>query len=191
MLVPSALVGDYPTVKKKLDHAVSQFTQNAGWTDALNDKGLMDTRHAAGLILLNGPSPLLNHDPHIHAYLPLSLLTNAFAGGRLSRNREIEIFRESLTADAGVLGLLAPANIVWVYDPKRHKPFLEAVCRSWSTFEAEGNRFSVGSASGSMLWSISSNLKFVLARRGLEASVLNGPLPRGGIFRLVSGLEFP
>lgn len=191
MLIPAAIVGDYATAKREVKKAVSRFRQGSGWNEALTFDGTVDTRDVPGLILLDGPNPLLGRDQHIHAYLPLSLLTAAFASRRIPREQGDLVYQESLAAVDGIVGLLAPANQAWVYPPDRHKPFLNAVSAAWPTLEAEGERFSVGMATGSPLWSLPSNLKFVLARRGVDVPVLNSPLPARGIDALISGLQFP
>lgn len=191
MLIPAALVGDYATAKRMVTRTISQFRQGSGWNSALAQAGTIDTRSTTGLILLDGPNPLLSRDQHIHAYLPLSLLTGAFASRRIPRDQGKEAFQESLTTEAGILGLLAPTNQVWVYPPERHKPFLDAVLTMWPTLEGEGDRYSVGMATGSPLWDLPTNLKFVLARRGVKIPVLNGPLPLRGLDGLITGLHFP
>lgn len=191
MIIPAALVGDYATAKREVKKAVSRFRQGSGWNESFALGGTVDTRDAPGLILLDGPNPLLGRDQHIHAYLPLAMLTAAFASRRIPREQGDVVFRESLDSGNGILGLLATANQVWVYPPDRHKPFLDAVSASWHMLEEEGERYSVGMATGASLWSLPSNLKFVLARRGVDVPVLNSPLPARGIDGLISGIQFP
>lgn len=189
MLIPAVVSGDYATAAREVRKSVTRFRSGSGWNDALGRSGTLSTKDITGLILLNGPNPLLGKDQHIHAYLPLSQLTRAFASGRIRRTRGEEVFQESLTTAAGILGLLAPANQVWVYAPERHELFLNAVRSMWRELAGEGDRYSMGMATGSSLWSLPTNLKFVLARRAIDVPVLNSPLPPGGIDALITGLN--
>lgn len=186
MLIPAALYGTYATAQREVRTVLARVRQGATWHDALAEAGTLDTAGLPGLVLLNGPNPLLGNDDHIHAFLPLTQLSRAISRGRLPAQSEEEVFQESLTTPDGVLGLLAPANQMWVYPAERHEPFLDAVRRFWPDLEREGARYSVGMATGAMLWDVQTNLKFVLARRGIDISVLNGPQPVGGIDTLIA-----
>ena len=87
---------------------------------------MSDTDKEPGLIVLNGPSPLLGGIPHFHCYLPLTMISEAISQKRLLPDIEGEIFEASLQTAWGVLGFLSPANLMWVYPQERHRPLLQA-----------------------------------------------------------------
>jgi hypothetical protein len=147
---------------------------------------LIDTARYSGLLVLSGPSPLLGGHLHFHCFLPLFVLQKTIDEGRLSTDIEQGIFQASLRTAWGTLGLLSPANRSWVYPKQRHLPLLRAAFQFWETLDAEGERYTVGSASGQSLWSIGSNLKYILANLGVPVSGLNAPLPEEGPASLIS-----
>jgi len=142
---------------------------------------VVQTADRTGLLVLNGPSPLLRSAQHFYCYLSLFAIKRGLTEGRLRKELESEIFEVSLDTAWGLVGLLSPPNIMWVYPPERHWPMMNSAVRFWAELEGEGARYSVGSPHGQQLWSLHTNLKYVLAHLGVPAEVLNRPLPPGGL----------
>ena len=174
MQVPRIIYGTYREVNAQLRNEVIRLRRAQDWND------LVDTAILPGLEILNGPSPLLDGDPHFHCFLPLTIFLERIDTARLPSEVEQEIFEASLRTAWGTLGLLSPANRIWVFPQERHLPLLRAAYHFWETLDAEGARYTVGSATGAPLWSIGSNLKYVMANHGVPSSVLNAPLPERG-----------
>jgi hypothetical protein len=85
----------------------------------------------------------------------------------------------------GVLGLMSHDNGPWVWPRERHQPFLAAVLRFWDEFDAVGPRYYfTGRTEG--LWTMPTNLRYVLANMGVPIETLNAPLPPGGPAALLS-----
>jgi len=187
MEMPALIYGRYAEVGTRLRRAVTRLVRGETWAATLGVADTVDTKKADGLLVLNGPSPLLGGSPHFQCYLPLVMVSDAMHRGRLPREREEELFRDSLETYWGVLGLLSPANVLWVHSPERHFPLLRAVESIWEVLDNQGDRYSVGSTVGQRLWSMHSNLKYVLANHGIPTAVLNAPLPSGGLAALLPG----
>jgi len=109
--------------------------------EVLDAASLVETDTREGLIVLDGPAPLLRDGAHFHAYLPWVIIDEAVGAGKLKETIEEDVFRASLEDHWGVLGLLAHRNQLWVFAPSRHRPFLKAASRSWSHLEAAGPRY--------------------------------------------------
>jgi hypothetical protein len=184
--VPHIIYGTYKEVNSHLRKRVPRLKREEDWNGLMEAEGHIDTANVPGLLMLSRPNPLLGGDPHFHCYLPHFILLEMIDGGRSPPDSEQEIFEASLRTSWGTLGVLSPANRIWVYPKHRHDPLLRATFRFWETLDAEGERYTVGSATGQRLWSIGSNLKYVMANLGVPTSVLNTPLPEGGPASLVS-----
>jgi hypothetical protein len=184
--IPRIIYGPYREVNTRLRKRLPRLKRAEDWNDVMEAGDRVDTASFPGLLVLSPPDPLLSSDTHFHCFLPLFILLEAIDTGRLPLDLEQEIFEASLRTLLGVLGLLSPANRIWVYPRHRHVPLLRAAFRFWETLDAEGERYTVGSATGQRLWSIGSNLKYVMANLGVPTLVLNTPLPEGGPASLVS-----
>ena len=185
MDIPSSLYGRYSEVKPRMRKIVMALKRGVDWNTAVGVANMCDTDNVLGLIILNGPSPLLGGTPHFHCYLPLTMISEAISHKRLLPDIEDKIFEASLETAWGVLGLLSPANLMWVYPQERHRPLLGASLRFWDVLDAEGERYTVGLNEGKRLWSIHSNLKYVLANMGVPSHILNSPLPPQGLVSLI------
>jgi len=105
--------------------------------------------------------------------------------GKLPLEIEEQVFTASLQTPWGLLGLLSQTNVIWVYPQQRYQPFLQASILFWDILYQEGNRYSNGSNNGENLWTIHTNLKYVLANLGVSQERLNQPLPSGGLKALL------
>ena len=188
MEIPSLFYGRYAEVNARCRDLVRRLRRGVAWTEAV-DGPLLDTRDRPGLLVLNGPSPLIDDAAHFQCYQPYFRVRDAVGQGRLSADVEAAVFAASLETPWGLLGLLAPANVIWVHLPERYRPLLQAGLRYWSVLDAEGSRYSVGMAEGQPLWSIPNNLKHVLANLGVPIARLQSPLPPGGLAELVGRVD--
>lgn len=180
MQVPRIMHGIYSDVQSALGAQISRVRSARDWEDLLLADGLVDTADLPGLHVLNPPGPMLEADPHFHIFLALTILLEKVDTRRLPPDIEQEIFDASLQTSWGTLGLLAPANRILLLPPERYRPLLRAAYGFWLTLDTEGPRYTVGSVTGTPLWSIGTNLKYVMANLGVRASVLSSPLPPAG-----------
>jgi len=186
MKIPSLLFGRFSSVRSRCRKVLRAVAAGATWNDAISVDGMADTQLVPGLLVLHGPSPLLGGEPHYHCYLPWSLLGDEKLRSSLPAISEDHVFDASLEIDWGTLGLLGQRNVMWIVPPARHRPFLEAVLRHWPTLYGEGVRYTAGSTAGQDLWSVHTNLKYVLANHGVALETLSAPLPPGGLAEVLT-----
>ena len=185
LALPASIHGRTADVKRRLSRTIGPLTGGVSIGDALDARDLLAVDDHPGLIVLDGPSPLLAGSPHFHAYLPWSIVEEAAGADRVGADVVERVFAESLETSWGTLGLLAQKNVMWVFPAHRHEPFLASVARDWPELDSAGARYTVGSTDGDWLWTINQNLKFVLANHGVDAATLSLPLRRDQILRLV------
>lgn len=183
--IPVALAGKSDEVTRRLRPRIKAFLKGEPWSPLDVDESV-DAQSVGGLLVLSGPAPLLTGDPHIQAYLPLSLLTKAVAKEQVSPAREDEAVGASLESAWGLLGVLSPPNLMLALPPGRHRPIFDAAVRFWDELDGVGARYTVGLPQGARLWNLPTNLRYVLARLGVPEARLTEPLPPGGLRALVS-----
>lgn len=188
MRLPTILYGRYSDAASAARKAVTKVARGASWLEAFGPE-TVDSESLAGLFLLAGPNPLLGGQPHFQLFLPHLAIANAMDRGKILPQMEEQIFAQSLEAAWSLLGLMSQPNIMWVYKKQRYKPFLQSTQRFWGILEAVGPRYSVGMASGQLLWSLPSNLKYVLANSGIGNADLVSPLSEAGIDGFIEQLR--
>jgi hypothetical protein len=125
---------------------------------------------------LHGPSPILGGDAHYQLYLPLTEIFRAVTARKLATEDTEGIFQQALSANWGVLSLVAITNSIWTYPQQRHLPFLEALIPFWDDFVNEGARYTAGSNVGAEFWTHADTVKGILVRRGIPLEALKrGP----------------
>lgn len=183
MQIPRLLCGSAKSVATVCRRHVTQFLRGSPWIDA--DVELVSDRDAPGLILLNGSSPLLGGEEHVHAYAPFWELAKVIDSGRATLVVATRAFDEALEQPWSILGLLSQMNYRWFDEPSRADRFFAAMVRHWDTLDAVGARYTMGSRTGERLWALPHLLKYVLANRGVSQTDLDGPLPSGGLGALM------
>ncbi len=176
--IPSLLHGPVREVRPAASRAVKAFVAGQPWQEAFGAERT-PVEALDGLVILDGPSPLLP-GVHIQLFLPFKLLVEAIVADRVAPERQEAVFTESLAEPWSTLGLLSPAARLLVLPPQRRRPVLDAAIRDWPAFEALGPRFTTGLAEGSTLWWAHSNLPYLLSEEGVPKMALAGPLPAGG-----------
>ena len=187
MRVPAFLHGKYADVKKACRKKARAIWRGAP-LDGIEDGPWLDTQTTDGLLVIEGPSPLVGGGAHFHLFgveIALSDLCPSFPE-RL--RMEQDWLSWSLKEPWRFLGILGQGNTTAIErNPLLWNPFLRAAVQFWPVFEADGTRYSMGSSHGKALWQLPTNLRFVLARRGV--STRNLPtLPAGGLADLVMPL---
>jgi hypothetical protein len=171
MRIPGLLYGPYKEVDRRSRRAGRLLARGASLADVTGHDAV-STGEAPGLIVMNGPSPLLGTDPQFHIYLLLLRLEGSLRDVSNRSQIEEQIFRESLQDPWATLGLVSFANQGWLYPSHRHRPFLEAVIRDYSDFASLDGRYSIGSTTGASLWDVPNNIKYVLANLAVETDSL-------------------
>ncbi len=187
MLIPRLLYGRYSEVKARSAKVVTALARGRSWEEAFGTTDLVDTATTPGLVVVDGPSPLVGGAPHFNCYVPWKQLPEAIWKGRIAKEQEEQLFERSLAAPWSLLGLFGQHP--WIWPEHRRRPFLHAALAAWNEIASVGPRFSDGSNDGSDLWSVANTIKFVLANMGLSNDTLRAPLPPGGLAALVAIAE--
>src|SRR5947209_5462341 len=119
MYLPSLLYGLYSEATARCRSLAPRLSRGEAWDEAVGAPRL-DTANREGLLVLDGPSPLLRSSSHFHCYLPLAHVAEAISKGRIIPSVEQAVFEASLHTGWGLLGLISPANVMWLYRRERH-----------------------------------------------------------------------
>lgn len=105
MQLPTSLCGTAKTVAAAWRKRVTQLKRGGPWLVPADE--LIADRDAPGLVAVDGPSPLLGGEPHVHAYAPFRELGRALDDHRLDVDTAARAFDEALAHGWSLLGLLS------------------------------------------------------------------------------------
>ena len=182
--IPSIVWGAFPEVRRGVARAVRQFASGRSWDEAMAGSTVFPEANP-GLIVLNGPAPLLRGEPHFYIFLPLALVLEETRKGKMEESRKHQAVLESLLTPWGLLGVIAPANQMIVYPAELHMPILQAAVKFWDALDAVGPKYTVGLREGAKLWDVTTNLHYVLGQVGVDNEQLREELPPGGLAEIV------
>ena len=183
MLVPSFFHGRFREVKAACGKKITQLKRGADWLDLAGD--LVDTRQLPGLLVLNGPSPLLGGGEHFHFFAMGQALDNAIPR-RLPMDTMVTLFEPMIHTIWGFASILSQWGRSFLYPPGHQQRYLHLAVRWWDELDAEGPRYSRGDDEGRALWDVPTNIQFCLAREGCPMELLRQPLPPGGLAEMVA-----
>src|SRR5262245_65076368 len=112
MQVPRLLCGRSKPVASVWRKQIAKLARGEPWIDRSAE--LIAASDAPGLVMLNGPSPLLGGEDHVHAYAPLWELGKAFDAAGLELDAVNRALDASLDEPWAILGLLSQANYRWL-----------------------------------------------------------------------------
>jgi hypothetical protein len=197
MQLPALFYGLYRDVKPRTARIVNRISKGADWMALVEAEGFLDTATTPGVIVLDGPSPLLGGQPHFQAWLLWAQYRDNRAREWMSGRAELHdrddeeeaMFQKSLTKPWSTLGLVGGRNKDWLFRENRHRPYLRAVRQYWDVFDSVGARYSTGQQNPVQLWAQPNTIKYVLANRGIPGDELDPPLPPGGLAELIDRTE--
>jgi hypothetical protein len=186
MQICSSLHGRYKDVARAAKRMALAFERGAD-VQALVQGCEADLDELPGLIVLDGPSPLLGGGNHFHAFaLSRALLDvegDSPEGARLLRKRWLD---DSLLRPWTFLGLLGQVDQDLVPD-SRLLDLLDGATAHWQALQDCGKRYSSGLPSGSSLWEAQRMLTFALARQGVDLGSVRPPEKSAELERLTAG----
>ncbi|MCP4148229.1 MAG: hypothetical protein GY757_10815 [bacterium] len=188
MKIPEFLYGPYREVKKKSNKILRELTKGAIWEEKVEAFPMLDTNDMEGNLIMDGPYSGEKDEEHFQMYAFLSLLDE----NESLENRQEEIFYKHLETPWGTFSLMAVGDGIvqsFLIPPKRHIPFLKSVSKFWEMFLPEEKNFTRNGDTS--IWSYTSTLKFVLARRGVPNEILRGPLPKNDLEAFLKKYNFP
>ena len=177
MNIPKLFYGTYKDVLSRCRPIINGLAKGKS-VDRLFTGPFQNTLDCEGLLILNGPNPLLGSGLHFHVYLPLLLIDSVIMKKELDISIEEKTFTSFCCHTWSTLSLISPANLIWLHPVERHLPFLSACLKNWDNYESEPEKFTEGSIQGKRLWSIVTNVKHILARQGMSSELLNADIPK-------------
>ncbi|MCI0435118.1 MAG: hypothetical protein L0271_15975 [Gemmatimonadetes bacterium] len=189
LVFPGALYGPVDGVRRSVADAIAMYSAGQPW-DVGFGTDFVAVNTAPGLIVMNGPAPMLAGEPHFQAFLPLHVMIERVRKGRSTESRLQEAVLESLRSAWSLIGVLAPVNQRVVYPPTMHAPILRAAAHHWDAMVSVGPRYTVGLREGAGLWETVSNLHYVLGQVGVDQRQLRAPLPAAGLRAIIPPAVF-
>lgn len=179
MLLPAIQYGPWSVVKKRMRTVISQLKRGKDLGDEMTRDGMLDTADHPGMLVLAG----IVHGSVtcFHCAMPWKKAWDELFDPltpTVPSPAEDAVFEASLRTPWGVLGLLAWESQPWLYPTSRHEPFLHAALAVWDELDAVGARYVA--VQGERLWSVHTNLHYVLGNMGVPAEMLRVPLPPEG-----------
>jgi hypothetical protein len=180
MLVPRFVAGLTRDVKKESLRRIRLMKKGASWAEVMEDE-LVDVESLPGLVVLDGPSPNLGFELHVHVYSPFHWALDATRSIKaiLPRSARSTIFFDAIKTPWGVLGMLGDSTGAWT-GPEAHQwPYVQAVERWWDDFEAVGDRYSGGTQNPWPLHTSIGAAYYALCALGLSREDLHTIRPQG------------
>ena len=115
MLVPAFYYGRFREVKAACSRKMTQLKRGAPWAELAGDDWL-DTREHPGLLVLNGPSPLLGGGVHFHFFAMGQALDNAIPR-RLPMDTMVTLFEPIIDTLWGYLSIMSDWGGSFLYPP--------------------------------------------------------------------------
>jgi hypothetical protein len=162
--LPSMLFGTEAAVDENAADAVRML--DSGMT--LDTVVAADLRSEA-LVLLQGGSPIMR-DVEAHRVFAIHARLDP------TRPDAEPLLASTLQTEWGVLALLGQDTQRWLFPEERHQPFLAAVVQHAPALTELDGLYTIGLTSGTALWDLPTNLKYVLAQVGAPPKDLIAPL---------------
>lgn len=182
MLIPAFLYGRFQEVKAACRRKVTQLKRGAEWSDLADE--FIDTRDREGLLVLDGPSPLMGGASHFHVFAMAYAIDNAVPR-RLPQSVFTTLFEPMIHTSWGFLVPTGQRAYSFFDAPGHQQRYLHLAIRWWPELEAEGARYSMGLPEPKHLWNMPTNIQHCMAREGLPKELFREPIPEGGIAELV------
>jgi hypothetical protein len=187
MELPALFYGLYRDVKPRTTRIINRIRKGADWMALVEAGGFLDVATTPGMILLDGPSPLVGGQAHFQAWLLWSQMLDKW--NEWGEEVDEAIFQKSLTRPWSALGLVGNQNSPWFIPKHRYRPFLRTVRQYWDLWDSVGARYSAGLPTPERLWALPNTIKYVLANLGIPGDELDPPLPPGGLAELIDRTE--
>lgn len=194
MKVPSALFGTDRDVKKRSAGVLRRIAAGAPLMEAVAEAPSLETSDTEGLLLLGNPGEPASSDQNHVFYVLQAQMAEAIVDKRIDSARAQALFDECLGTAWSTLGMMSMmVGAIWTSrHPERAWNLLHAYERHWSTFVAEGPRYSSDLVTGGKeLWEVPSFLGPVLAYCGVPDDVLRERLFREGLPPLLKYVRRP
>lgn len=196
LFVPKIFYGFSHDVKKactKLARIIVK-EQPSDPLEVFSQGGTLDAKSTNGLLILDGPSPLLGKSSGEHFHLfegPRQL----FECCRKSNDHDFTrkmfqgVFRNAHSEPWRVLFLMPRTQWqMFLYSGEKENlaQVVQSTSKYWELLNSVGSKYSAGGTDPNDLWTVSNTLTFCLANLGFTNEQLDQPLPEGSLSRFVA-----
>src|ERR1041384_1162988 len=122
MQVPEMLCGTTKAVTAACKRHLTRYKRGGSWIDA---GSMVDVKDVPGLIMVDGPSPLLGGE-HVRLYVPFRVLTEGLVRRAITLDASQRAVDEALGRAWSMLGLLAVPCYRWFEEIEPAERFLRA-----------------------------------------------------------------
>jgi hypothetical protein len=139
-----------------------------------------------GLLVLQGPSPVLGGRDHFHCFGLTHAVFKATVEKKLPETVWGLLFEEALQSTWLLLGFMGQDTRDVLLKFSREVPFLRAVAKRWHALDGMGARYTLGSQSSERLWELPTNIQYLLGRLSGTLEIVRRPLPPEGLAGLIT-----
>lgn len=165
MRIPAFLHGKYADVKRACRKRARAIWRGAP-LDSVEEGPWLDSHATEGLLVIDGPFPLVGGAAHFHLFAMQNALGDLCPSFPERLEMEARWLSWSLEEPWRFLGILNQGStIAFERNPLLWNPFLRAAVQFWPVFAAEGPRYSNGLNHGEELWQFART--FALCSRGV------------------------
>jgi hypothetical protein len=168
MLIPEMFYGTYAIVKKRTNKAIRDIIAGASLENALKLENMLDTDEKSGIFYMRQPSKGFEEGLNFHLLPFVFYLYEAYLDGKITSEREDEIYRKLLQTPWGIFALLSRYNAqLWLREKNRFRSYVDAVFPYVSEFSMLGDRFETTGNSPESFWKQADGLYYALANLGV------------------------
>jgi hypothetical protein len=171
MFIPEMFYGTYAIVKKRTNKAIRDIVAGASLEDALHLNKMLDTNEKSGIFYTGVPSKGFEESLNFHLFPFGVYLQEAYLDGKISSEKEDEIYQNFLQTPWGNLILLSRDNAqYWLRKKNR---YVDSAFPYVDEFSKLGDRFETSGTSPESIWAHGNGLIYALANLGVPQETLS------------------
>jgi hypothetical protein len=173
MLIPEMFYGTYAIVKKRTNKAIRDIIAGEPLENALKLENMLNTSEKSGIFYMRQPSKGFEEGLNFHL-LPFAFyLYEAYLDGKISSEKNDEIYQKFLQIPWGILIFLSKYNAqAWLHDKNRFQSYVNVALPYMKEFSELGDRFETSGSSPESFWDLPNGLFYALANLGVSTEVI-------------------
>jgi hypothetical protein len=174
MIIPEMFYGTYPIVKKRTNKAIRDIIAGVSFENALKLENMLDTNEKSGIFYMGVPSKGFEEGLNFHLFPFAVYLQEAYLDGKISSEKEDEIYQIFLQTPWGNLTLLSRDNAqYWLRKKNRFQSYVDSAFPYINEFSKLGDRFETSGSSPESVWAHGNGFIYALANLGVPQEVLS------------------
>jgi hypothetical protein len=165
--------GTYAIVKKRTNKAIRDIIAGESLEKALKLQNMVDTGEKSGIFYMRQPNKGFEEGLNFHL-LPFAFyLYEAYLDGKITSEKDDEIYQKFLQTPWGLFTLLSRYNAqLWLREKNRFQSYVNAIFPYINEFSILGDRFETTGNSPESFWKQADGLYFALANLGVPNEIL-------------------